>query len=188
MELTDHESMASNESDTKSLSEDEFIRLFTTAQRPLFLQILPLVGNVADADEVLQETNLIMWAKRHQFEPGTNFLAWGRAIARLEIFRFRRTRGSKLKFLDGDLLDVVANRTETAHEHDELESRQDALASCLKQLRDKDRQLIQLRYTPGISGDEIARQLGRPPNSVYQSLGRIRRALALCIQRRKVSG
>lgn len=187
MESTSRSTIITDDPETQSLSEGEFIRLFTTAQRPLFLQILPLVGNVADADEVLQETNLIMWAKRQQFEPGTNFLAWGRAIARLEVFRFRRTRGTKLKFLDGDLLDAVSNRAEATHDHDELEFRQDALARCLKQLRAKDRKLIQLKYTPGISGDDIAQQLGRPPNSVYQSLGRIRRALAICIQRQKVS-
>ena len=178
--------MTSNDSHSKTLTDEEFIGLFSTTQRPLFLHILPMVGNGTDADEVLQETNLIMWAKKDQFEPGTNFLAWGRAIARLEVFRFRRSRGTKLKFLDGGLLDLVASHTESSSH--ELEARQEALANCMKQLRSKDRELIQLRYTPGVSGDDIAQQLGRPANSVYQSLGRIRRVLADCIQRRLVSG
>lgn len=178
--------MTSNDSTSNKLTDKEFIRLFSTTQRPLFLHILPMVGNRTDADEVLQETNLIMWAKKDQFEPGTSFLAWGRAIARLEVFRFRRTRGTKLKFLDGELLDLVASHTESSSH--ELEARQEALANCMKQLRPKDRELIQLRYTPGVSGDDIAQQLGRPANSVYQSLGRIRRVLADCIHRRLASG
>ncbi|MCH2211239.1 MAG: sigma-70 family RNA polymerase sigma factor [Fuerstiella sp.] len=168
------------------LSDDEFIRLFTSNQRSLFLHILPLVGNGPDADEVLQETNLIMWAKREQFEPGNSFLAWGRAIARLEVFRFRRTRGRKLKFLEGDLLDRVAGQTEASS--DELELRREALDYCFQKLQAKDRKLIRLRYSPGTSGDDIARRLGRPANSVYQSLGRIRRTLAGCIRRRLASG
>jgi len=168
------------------LPDDEFIRLFTMIQRPLFLYILPLVGNAPDTDEVLQETNLVIWAKRDQFQPGTNFLAWGRAIARLEVFRFRRSRGSKLKFLDGELLEVLADRTE--QHSTEFERRREALNFCLEQLRYKDRQLIQMRYIPGATGDEVARRLGRPPNSVYQSLGRIRRTLTECIHRKLAFG
>ena len=178
--------MTTNNSHTKTLSEEEFIRLLSTTQRPLFLHILPMVGNGTDADEILQETNLIMWAKKDQFESGTNFLAWGRAIARLEVFRFRRIRGTKIKFLEGGLFDLVVSRTQSSSH--QLEARQEALANCMKRLRSKDRELIQLRYTPGISGDDIAQQLGRPANSVYQSLGRIRRVLADCIQRRLASG
>lgn len=178
--------MSNEQSTSDSLADDEFIRLFSSAQRPLFLHILPLVGNASDADEVLQETNLIMWAKKDQFQAGTNFLAWGRAIARLEVFRFRRSHSSKLRFLEGELLDLVAARVDQAS--DEQELRQEALTSCIAQLRSKDRELIQLRYTPGISGEDLASKLGRPANSVYQSLGRIRRLLAECVRRRLALG
>lgn len=178
--------MSNEQPTSESVADDEFIRLFTTAQRPLFLHILPMVGNASDADEVLQETNLIMWAKKDQFQVGTSFLAWGRAIARLEVFRFRRSRPSKLRFLEGELLDLVVARVEQSS--DELELRQEALANCMAQLRSKDRQLIQLRYTPGISGEDLAVKLGRPANSIYQSLGRIRRLLAECVRRRLALG
>jgi len=161
---------------------DDFIRAFTQSQRRLFLYILPLVGNATDADEVLQETNLVIWKKWKQFEPGTNFLAWGRTIARFEYLRFRRTRGSKLAFVPENILDLVAQQSETIS--DETELRQQALAKCLEQLRAKDRELIQLRYAADSNGDQVAHKLGRPANSVYQSLGRIRRTLMDCIQHR----
>lgn len=165
-----------------SVPNENFIRSFTQAQRALYLYVLPLVGNPSDADEVLQETNLVIWNKWDQFEEGTNFLAWGRAIARLEVFRFRRTRHGKVTFLDDSLLDLVAQRAETIS--DETELRQEALAKCVSQLRAKDRQLIQLRYAPGANGDKVAAKLGRPANSVYQSLSRIRRVLVECVQHR----
>lgn len=66
---------------------------------------------------------------------------------------------------------------------DELESRRLALKHCLGKLRDKDRDLIESRYAPGERGKDLASQIGRPANSVYQSLGRIRRTLMECIQR-----
>ena len=170
----------SSEAASGGIPGEAFIREFTLSQRPLYLYILPLVGNSADADEVLQETNLVIWAKWHQFEAGSNFLAWGRAIARLEVFRNRRGRSRKLTYLDQDILELVASRSETVN--DQLEARQAALSKCLSQLRPKDRELLQMRYQPGSNGDKVAKALGRPANSVYQSLGRIRRVLMECVR------
>ncbi|MDG1895272.1 MAG: sigma-70 family RNA polymerase sigma factor [Fuerstiella sp.] len=170
----------SAESSSNGVPGEVFIREFTRSQRPLYLYILPLVGNTADADEVLQETNLVIWAKWHQFELGSNFVAWGRAIARLEVFRHRRNRNRKMTFLDDKVLELVAERSESVNEN--LERQQAALAQCLSQLRAKDRELIRMRYAPGANGDKVAKNLGRPANSVYQSLGRIRRSLMECVR------
>ncbi|MCA9052028.1 MAG: sigma-70 family RNA polymerase sigma factor [Planctomycetaceae bacterium] len=171
-----------SEAGTPSGPSEDFIRSFTAAQRSLYLYILPLVGNSTDADEVLQETNLVIWSKWSQFEPGSNFLAWGRAIARLEVFRHRRSPGRRIGLLDAGLLELVANRTEVVSE--QLELRQEALAHCLEQLRPKDLELVQLRYVAGASGEDVARQTGRPVNSIHQSIGRIRRALTECVRLR----
>ena len=131
---------------------------------------------------MLQETNLIIWSKWQQFEPGTNFLAWARAIARLEVFRFRRTHKRKLLFLEEDLLDAVAEQAEAASA--ETDVRKEALTACIGRLRPADRRLIQMRYAPGENGDSVAKKLKRPANSVYQSLGRIRRTLLECVRLR----
>ena len=55
---------------------------------------------------------------------------------------------------------------------------------CIEHLRARDRELIRQRYAAGESGKDLAENIGRPANSVYQSLGRIRRTLLECIQRR----
>jgi RNA polymerase sigma-70 factor (ECF subfamily) len=51
-------------------------------------------------------------------------------------------------------------------------------------LRESDRALIQTRYSPEGEGPGIADRLGRPINSIYQSLSRIRKTLLECINRR----
>jgi len=164
----------------------DFVRLFTQAQRSLYLFILPLVHSSADAEEVLQETNVVILSKWTQFEPGTNFIAWCRAIARLEVFRFRRGRHHKLKLLDDDVIEQLAERIEE-HSADQ-DRRRDALSECIGKLREQDRELIRRRYAAGATGDDVAGYLGRPANSVYQSLGRIRRVLLECIRRRIAAG
>lgn len=180
------ESTSGQESDESELPTgnvpEEFIRCFTAAQRPLFLYLLPMLGNPVDAEEVLQETNVVIWKKWHQFELGTNFIAWGRTIARLEVFRYRRNKGNKIALLDEDILELVATRLE--NEASTLEGRRrEALAACVQKLKPADREVIRLRYETDSNGDQVAKALGRPPNSVYQSLGRIRRVLMKCIDK-----
>lgn len=161
---------------------EDFVRVLTQSQRALYLFILPLVSSPADAEEVLQETNVVIWNKWGQFEQGTNFLAWGRTIARLEVFRFRRSRYHRMALLGDDVMERIADRSEASSE--DLEQRRDALSHCVGQLREKDRELIRQRYSGDVNGDQIALQLGRPANSVYQSIGRIRKTLLECIRRR----
>lgn len=160
---------------------EDFVRLFTQSQRALYLFILPMVSSSADAEEVLQETNVVIWSKWSQFTLGSNFVAWGRAIARLEVFRFRRRRDGRLHLLGDDVMELIANHAEK--QENDFDLRRDALACCVQKLRDKDRELIQRRYAEDANGDEVAEQLGRPANSVYQSLGRIRRVLLECVRR-----
>lgn len=161
--------------------DGEFVQLFTHHQRRLFLYILSQLGNPSDAEEVLQETNVVVWSKYTQFRPGTNFLAWVSQIANFEIMKHRtKKRREKIVFSDEFLHAVASTSLERS---DELERRRTALADCLKRLRPKDRELIEQRYAPGERGTMLAEQIGRPVNSVYQSLGRIRRALLECIER-----
>lgn len=159
----------------------EFVELFSRNQRRLFLHILGQTGNPEDAEELLQETNVVIWSKFRQFRPGTNFIAWSFQIANFEVMKFRdRRRASKLVFSD-DLIQTLAQESE--EEQGDLDLRRSALRECLKKLRDHDRQLIQRRYAPGSRGKNVADNLGRPANSVYQSIGRIRKTLFECINR-----
>lgn len=163
----------------------EFVQLFTRHQRRLFLHILAQVPHPVDAEEILQETNVIAWSKFRQFQLGTNFLAWATQIATFEIMKYRsRRRRERLQFSE-EFLNAVA--AESLVQSEELELRRAALANCLQKLRPQDRELIQQRYAPGESGKALASTLGRPPNSVYQSLGRIRRSLLECIERQVAS-
>ncbi|MCX7422767.1 MAG: sigma-70 family RNA polymerase sigma factor [Planctomycetia bacterium] len=163
----------------------EFVQLFTKLQRRLFLFILSQVGSPVDAEEVLQETNVIIWSKFHQFQLGTNFFAWAGMIATYEIRKFRdRRRDRRLQFSDEFLSQVSEDAIEIS---EELELRREALNECLHRLKPEDRELIQARYAPGENGLRVAEKLGRPSNSVYQSVGRIRKVLFDCVTRRLAS-
>jgi RNA polymerase sigma-70 factor (ECF subfamily) len=172
----------SNESDGfPDQPADEFVHLFTRSQRSLYLFILGMNPNPVEAEEILQEANVVILSKYRQFQLGTNFLAWARSIAHFETLKFReRGRRDRHQFSD-EFVRFLADEAEVGSEqHDE---RRRALMTCLDKLRDRDRELIQHRYKPGQSGKGLAHDLGRPANSVYQSLGRIRRSLLECVHR-----
>jgi RNA polymerase sigma-70 factor (ECF subfamily) len=161
---------------------DVFVQMFTKAQRPLYLFILSQTGNTQDSEEILQNANVVIWKKADQFDVGTNFFAWACQIARYEVLQFRqRHRRDKLQFSE-EFQEIVAR--ETISRQDDLELQRQALDHCIRKLSARDQALIRERYQPGSSGKDLASELGRPANSVYQSLGRIRRVLMECIQRR----
>lgn len=160
----------------------EFVQLFTKHQRRLYLYILAQVPNPLDAEEILQEANVVIWRKFDRFQPGTSFLAWAGQIARFEVLKhLDRRRRDRVRFSD---LFVEQIADEALAEAPQLEERRRALIFCLGTLRQRDRELIRLRYSPGETGHNLAKLLGRPVNSVYQSLGRIRKTLLECINRR----
>lgn len=167
---------------TPTVPSEEFVQLFSRNQRRIYLHILGQVGNPNDADEILQETNVVIWSKFDRFELGTNFIAWTFQIANYEVLKFRdRRRSNRLVFSD-DIVESIAEESEESQ--DDLDLRRAALGECLGKLRPRDRELIQTRYAPGNKGKDVASDLGRPSNSVYQSIGRIRKTLFECINRR----
>lgn len=160
---------------------DDFVQLFTRHQRRVYLYILAQVPNPVEAEEILQETNVVIWNKFQQFQSGTNFFAWAARIASFEVMKYRdRRRRERLCFSSELVAQIAAESLENA---DHLGRRRQALMQCLSKLSSRDRELVQSRYAPGESGKGLAERVGRPANSVYQSLSRIRRALFECVNR-----
>jgi RNA polymerase sigma-70 factor (ECF subfamily) len=161
---------------------DEFVTLLTQSQQSLYACILSLLPDRAAANDLLQETNLTLWHKAEDFEPGTNFLAWATRIARYHVLNYRRKRQrDRLVFdeaLFAELCDRQAARVEEAAPFAEL------LRECLKKLPDEHRELVEARYASGGSVRQIAESRGISPGAVSQTLYRIREALLNCISGR----
>ncbi|WP_339750315.1 sigma-70 family RNA polymerase sigma factor [uncultured Rubinisphaera sp.] len=170
--------------DKNQISDDdseEHVRLIAQAQLRLHAYILALVGRPSDADDLLQETNVILWRKRHTFQPGTNFYAWAFKIAQMQVLANRsKYHRSKIQF-DADLLNQIADIAHEESEH--YNQRADALLTCLKKLPEEQRQLITRRYQPDVAVQSLAAEMGKTANAVSEALRRIRETLRQCIER-----
>lgn len=161
---------------------DAFARLFAKHDRWLFSYLVTLLANPAHAEEVFQEVCVIVWRMYDKFELGTDFVKWVSVIAHNQVRKFRRDakRGGF------QLSDATCERlaADAARGADLFEFRRDALRQCLGKLAASDRQLVQQCYSNSeASFKNIAEDIGRPVNTVYKALNRIRRALHDCIDR-----
>lgn len=157
-----------------------FVTQLTASQTSVYAYLMSLVLDPVAAEDLLQETNLTLWRKSADYEPGTNFTAWACAIAHFKVREFRRTQArDHLQFDDG-LLERIADRLETRA--DQLEPRRHALQQCLGKLPDDQRRMIEERYEQGGSVKSLANQLDRPTGSVSQTLYRIRLSLLECVR------
>jgi RNA polymerase sigma-70 factor (ECF subfamily) len=158
------------------------MQLFAQHQRSLYVYLLSLVRNVADAEDLLQETNIVLWKKFGDFQTDSNFAAWARRVAHLEALKFCERRRRSDTQLGQEFVEQVAARLES--QPSDLQAAQsEALAACLEKLAPRDRDLISARYAAGGSSQRVAESTGRPARSVYKSVGRIRRQLLECINR-----
>jgi RNA polymerase sigma-70 factor (ECF subfamily) len=169
-----------------NLSEPErraaFARLFAQHDRWLFAYLVSLLGNAAQAEEVFQEVCVVLWREYESFQLGTDFVRWVSVIAHNQVHRFRRQQRRVGPQLSDETVDLLAQ--DAVKRVDLLESRRDALHGCLDKLPDTDRQLVRHCYGDSrVSFKTAAEELGRPANSVYKAMNRIRRALYDCIER-----
>ena len=162
-----------------SESVDAFVRLLGQNQRRIFLYVMSLVPNWNDAEEIIQETNLVLWREFARFELGTNFTAWACKVALHRVLAWRkRVKRNRLEFSPA-FLETVAEEADAAA--DDLEERSQCLARCIERLPAERRQMLRLRYSDGLAIEAIARELERTEEAVYRALSRIRRSLHDCV-------
>ena len=163
-----------------------YVKLLTKHQEDIRAFISSLIPGSPDVGDILQETNVVLWIKREEFEQGTNFIAWSFAIARLQVLKLqsRAKRQGELRF-SGKFIEAVTGLNPPAPLYEEYLP---ALERCMAKLTSYQRNLITSRYTPGRSLREFAEQNGESPASLRSTLLRLRKALRKCIEQQGLGG
>jgi RNA polymerase sigma-70 factor (ECF subfamily) len=167
---------------------EEFALLLQQTTRQLLTYLNAVLFRSEDAEDVFQETCLVLWEKFDEFQPGTNFLGWALCVARNKAMAFQARQARHRRFwtpdLQNALVNVVANQGPASVNADA-----DALADCVDRLGESDRGLLRRCYGENVPVRQVAGELGRSPQSVHNSLRRIRAVLLECVkQAREVDG
>lgn len=181
--------MGSDSFQTELPGEEEiFFKLFEEHQKRLYAFIRSMVFSAHDADEIMQETSIVIWKKMEEFQLGTNFLAWSFRIARFQVMNFQKkaVNAKKRVGFSEELMEELADTREKMEP--ELGQKWDVLEVCRKKLKEKDQRLLEQVYGLGLEVDELAGKLGRKATSIYRSLRRIRLTLEKCVEKQNAGG
>ncbi len=158
---------------------DFYQELLGQMQPKLLGYILSLVANVADAKDVLQETNRVITTKISELRQADRFAAWAYRIAYFQSLAFlKKSRRDPHQFGDELLTNIAAMSEEVA---ESTESGLARLDRCLARLPDRSRFVVSDFYSADLSIEEIGRKRSIQPNHVAQILYRSRKALHACI-------
>lgn len=160
---------------------EEFVFLLARHERMLGGYVMSMVPHGSDADDILQETKVILWRNFHQFASGTNFGAWARKVAFHQVLAFRKRRHRDPVEFSEEFVRAVSDEVERNAVH--LEQRQRLLQHCIARLPGEHRQVVLLRYDEQLSLEEIAARTSRTVGALYRLLSRIRYALHDCVSK-----
>jgi RNA polymerase sigma-70 factor (ECF subfamily) len=180
MELNDKSSEAIGPLDPERTAQ--FVELYSQHYPKLQYFLMALLPTSNDAADVMQETSLVLWRKFDTFEIGTNFFAWACKIARLQTLKHFQRNHRSTKLFENQTLEKIATDALQAAERNSVPL--ELLESCLQKLPESDRKIIRRRYEAGVTVKQIAAEIGLSANLLSKSLGRMRRALLACIERK----
>jgi len=168
--------------DASSPNREEFERFLEEVRLPLLRFVVSLLGNVHDAEDVIQRASLTMWRRFSEFEQGTNFQAWALKVASFEVKNFLRSAARSVVTFDDTLLDRLAKDRAVDLQTDG--SRLESLEDCMRKLDPQSRALVDAVYTRGEEIKDLAQREGRAPQTFYNRLNFIRRILTECMRQK----
>jgi RNA polymerase sigma-70 factor (ECF subfamily) len=139
-----------------------------------------------DATEnLVQQVFVDAYLHLDQYEPGTDFGAWIRTVARNRLRKELRTAAREDRRL-AQFRERLAERlrAEAGDRHDDSDVYMAALRGCREQLPPRDAAVLKMRYETGLSFEAIAAEQGQTPEAVQRSISRIRFRLRDCIRQK----
>ncbi len=166
------------------MREETLVKNIVKYKKVLEGMITALVGDFAAAEDLFQETAVIMTRKRSEAEEDCSFLAWGRAIALNVVRDYRKKMARrKVRVLDEETLEMVAGAFRE-EEDAYWEARREALQECSRRLTGKEREILRRRYEEAVPVERLAASLSTTRGAVDTMLYRVRKVLLACVELR----
>ncbi len=159
--------------------QQQVLQLFVRHQARIKGFIVSLLPDFAAADDVLQETFLVVQRKAGEFEVTSNFVAWAFQIARFQVMKAQAQQRRAADRFSGEVLEALAASAPMEGPDDKKLT---ALPGCLVKLAPQARRIVDLFYEHEHKPQEIARILAWTPAAVSVALSRARGFLRKCIE------
>ncbi len=156
--------------------DDAFRVLFETHKDRVYSIALRYAGDSAAAMDIAQDTFVKLLSSIGQFRGDSSFESWLYRLVVNSCLDYHRRRRRLLPLVD-QALDLFRSADESAL-HDLLrEEQEERVQQVVAQLPEEQRIVVVLRYTEGLSYEEIAVVLGCRRGTVASRLNRAHKAL-----------
>jgi len=155
---------------------DAFRVLFEAHKDRVYSIALRYSGDRAAAMDIAQDAFMKVLASIHEFRRDAGFESWLYRIVVNTCLDHQR-RGRRLLPFLGELMDAVKAPGETVLHRLMRTEVEDDVQRIVAKLPDEQRMVVVLRYTEGLSYDEISAILGCSPGTVASRLNRAHKAL-----------
>jgi RNA polymerase sigma-70 factor (ECF subfamily) len=144
-------------------------RMLTRRHLPAMLGLARrILGNAADAEDVVQEAMLRVWTHAPRWQPLAAFRTWlTRVVVNLCLDRKRRRQWVALEAA-GEIVDPTPGVTEKAEQNE----RERLLAAGIAELSPRQRAAIMLTYSEGMSNAQVAEILDTSVSAIETLLVR----------------
>jgi RNA polymerase sigma-70 factor (ECF subfamily) len=151
------------------MTTDEFDAFYAASFSRLVGQIYALCGDLAEANDCVQEAFIRAWDRRRELDVSRSPDGWVRTVAyRLAVSRWRRGRRS---YDPRDRTQLPAPPAQPGLDRI-------TLVRALNQIPADQRRAIVLHHLCDLSVEDVAREVGAPAGTVKARLSRGRAALA----------
>ncbi len=178
-----------------ALTRDQFEQLALEQIDSVDRVARSLARNVAESEDLVQETFLAALQSYHRFEGKSQPKTWLMAILKNKILDHYRSNFKKPAPLENSFLDGIFTEdenwnpketpqpwTDDAHEIMDQDEFKLILSNCLKKLPLQWKTAIQLKYFEEKSGDEICQELEVTPTNFWQVIHRSKLQLRKCLE------
>lgn len=158
------------------MSLEEFTNLILPIKNKLYRVSLRMVGNVAEAEDVVQEVFIKVWNKRDDLERYSSVEAWCMTLTKnLSIDKLRSKHRRADSFKEG--FDIPTASGDNPFHQTVYNDTFDRVQKLLNGLPEKQRMVMQLRDIEGLAYQEIADALEISLQQVKVNLFRARQQI-----------
>jgi RNA polymerase sigma-70 factor, ECF subfamily len=160
--------------------QQRFLSLFLRSEKEIFRYVAVLVPNIADAEDIVQQTAVSLWEKFDAYDPTLPFTPWACRFALNKARQWIERRQRWQVLLERGIAEELEQRRQELRP--ELERRLTHLENCLAELPEQQRHLIEGYYYHRTTVEKLAHDSGRTVAATYKALQRIRQSLQFCIE------
>jgi len=155
---------------------DGLTEIVSEYYKGLVLYLNTYLNNLQDAEDMAEETLLVLTTQKPVYKGNASFKTWIYGIGR-NVTCISLRKNHRVVPVSPDDLSLLASQEQDAAEEFFLDEEKRVLHRCLLRLRTEFRQVLWLRYFEDMSASEIAKVMSKTKYSVNQLTARAKKAL-----------